>query len=442
LHRLQFSQDGRTLVAGRGEKVWLWDLSFRQPNQHIGSTDWRWCQMTGAVLAADGKTLASTHIDGGLRLWDRKRWRVHMPCGVPLGPVSSLALSPSGELILVGHRAGNPNICTSQQIDLFGFKKELRNHGEPLSGGADGVRPWNLAALPAQPVLHDARLEAPSTLAPPDRVHASPDGRYLAAGSRDGSVWLWNLKTREFLQRRFITGTAEAYAKGVELLHHVVPGTPEYQEGISDLMFAPDSSCLAVVSTLGQISVWDTGTWQPRWQVALPSPLPSSPAGKAEKRWVCFAPNAQTLAVGAAGTVRILDCRTGKHLSSLGADGDAVQLCGAFAPNGHLFVTGTAARQLRRWDVTSGKELQALAGHLDQVTGIAFAPDGRTLASCGPDRTVRLWNVSAWQEVATLEGHRGRINTVAFSPDSRLLISGGETTEGVGEVLLWRAQTR
>src|SRR5262249_53683713 len=86
-----------------------------------------------------------------------------------------------------------------------------------------------------------------------------------------------------------------------------------------------------------------------------------------------------------------------------------------------------------------GQRQRVRAGHNDAVSCLAFAPDGRTLASGSWDSTVRLWHLATGQEVATLEGHRGRIHCLVFAADGRTLASGGETPEGNGEVLLWRA---
>jgi WD40 repeat protein len=54
---------------------------------------------------------------------------------------------------------------------------------------------------------------------------------------------------------------------------------------------------------------------------------------------------------------------------------------------------GTLDTAIHLWEIATGKELQRLEGHQEEVWSIAFTRDGRTLASGSADGTALLWEV-------------------------------------------------
>src|SRR4051794_1119524 len=113
--------------------------------------------------------------------------------------------------------------------------------------------------------------------------------------------------------------------------------------------------------------------------------------------------------------------------------------CLAFSPDGKTLasVSGYGGdKDIRLWDVTTGKELPRLKGHTHEVWSVAYSPDGKTLASASRDRTVKLWNMPTGKERATLKGHTDWVTSVAFSPDGKTLAS-----TGTKELKLWDVLT-
>jgi WD40 repeat protein len=64
----------------------------------------------------------------------------------------------------------------------------------------------------------------------------------------------------------------------------------------------------------------------------------------------------------------------------------------AFSPDGELLASAGVERQIRLWDVASGRLLRSLR-HDDEVMAVAFSPDGLLLATGGYDNQVRLWGI-------------------------------------------------
>jgi WD40 repeat protein len=95
---------------------------------------------------------------------------------------------------------------------------------------------------------------------------------------------------------------------------------------------------------------------------------------------------------------------------------------GTFAPDGKSVVTYDTI--LRRWDLTTGKNLYAdvsALGHVAPVRRVFFAPDGNRLVSVGDDRTIRVWDVPGTKLIRTIPLQRG-MDVWAFAPDGSALI--------------------
>ncbi|MFF1341500.1 trypsin-like peptidase domain-containing protein [Streptomyces sp. NPDC058290] len=253
------------------------------------------------------------------------------------------------------------------------------------------------AALP-----HNPRL--PGHTAPVLSVTFSPDGRFLATGSSDNTVRLWDVAT----------GTTRTKLAG-----HTAP--------VLSVAFSPDGRTLATGSSDNTVRLWDAATGTTRATLAGHTvPVLS----------VAFSPDARTVATGSGdNTVRLWDAATGKLYATLAGHTDEV-LSVAFSPDGRTLATGSSDNTVRLWDVDTGTTRATLAGHTAPVLSVAFSPDGRTLATGSSDNTVRLWGVDTGT-THTLVGDTGLAKSVAFSPDGRTLATGS----GDNTVRLWDVAT-
>jgi WD40 repeat protein/serine/threonine protein kinase len=140
--------------------------------------------------------------------------------------------------------------------------------------------------------------------------------------------------------------------------------------------------------------------------------------------------------------LRLWDVATGKCLRILEGGGSLV----AYSPDGRLALSVGYEKYkttgLRLWDLATG---QCLCIHGIGADPIAFSPDGRFALSGAEDNTLRLWDVAGGQCLRTFEGHKKKINAVAFSPDGRFALSGNEAKSEVrpeeGTLCLWDVTT-
>jgi WD40 repeat protein len=119
---------------------------------------------------------------------------------------------------------------------------------------------------------------------------------------------------------------------------------------------------------------------------------------------------------------------------------------GFFSPDGKtLAYRSPDGTRITLWDVASGNERFSFSikGHRGEVTSLAFSPDGKTLASDGAyldeyntgQREIKLWDVASGKErfSFSIMGHPGGVSLVAFSPDGKTLASGSPD----GTIKLW-----
>jgi WD40 repeat protein len=97
------------------------------------------------------------------------------------------------------------------------------------------VRLWNVSN-PAHPVMVGAPMTGPTSYV--WAVAFSPDGRTLAAGVTDGTVWLWNL---------------------ADPAHPALIATLTGPQGhVFSVAYAPSGRVLAAASSDGTVHLWDT----------------------------------------------------------------------------------------------------------------------------------------------------------------------------------------
>ncbi|HYT09834.1 MAG TPA: trypsin-like peptidase domain-containing protein, partial [Mycobacteriales bacterium] len=98
----------------------------------------------------------------------------------------------------------------------------------------------------------------------------------------------------------------------------------------------------------------------------------------------------------------------------------------AFSPDGRLLASGGFRRDLRIWEVGSGRSRVVPEAHAGSITGLAWAPSGfPMLASAGRDQLVRLWGSDGRPLGEPFAGHTADVMALAFSPGGDLLVTGG-----------------
>ncbi len=278
-------------------------------------------------------------------------------------------------------------------------------------------------------------------------VAVAPDGTWLATGSRDRTVRIWDAATGR--QRGILTGhggsvSAVAVAPdGTWLVTASIDGTVRIwdaatgrQRGILTghagpvraVAVAPDGSWLATGSIDRTVRIWDAATGQARGILTGHKSSVSAVAVATDGTW---------LASGSAdGSVLIWDIATGQQRVNLSGHTNWVNAITA-VPGRPLVATSSWDGTAAIWDAVTGQRRATFTGHDSPVRAVAVAPNGSWLATGGIDGTVRVWDAVTGQQRASLAGHNDWVNAVAVAPDGSWLATGS----GDGTVMIWDAVT-
>ncbi|KAG9406572.1 ubiquitin-protein transferase activating protein [Aphanomyces cochlioides] len=146
-----------------------------------------------------------------------------------------------------------------------------------------------------------------------------------------------------------------------------------------------------------------------------------------------------TLAIGTSqSTVQLWDAHAARHLRTL--RGHTMRV-GALSWNNHVLSSGSRDTTIKHHDVRVQNHLiSTLAGHDQEVCGLAWSPDGTKLASGGNDNILCVWNQMQTTPMHKFNQHIAAVKALAWCPWERhLLASGGGTADRT--IKLWNVQT-
>jgi WD40 repeat protein len=285
-------------------------------------------------------------------------------------------------------------------------------------------------------------------------VAFSPDGKWLASGSIDSTIRLWDVKTGA------LQSTLPGHVGGVLAVAFSPDGgilasggkdhavrlwdvTEQTERAVfrgytdSSLAFSPDGALLATGSVDDTVRVWDTVSGK-EWE-----PLH---VGRNNVRSVAFSPDGRLLALGHflnSGMTLQVWAWDSRRVHFTG-EGQSNVMAAAFCPDGRIVASADLGGQVSLWDAATGEQRAVLTPQgrnqyflPSAVLTIAFCPN-RPLLAMGlhlqGGANVQVWDVVASEARAVLGGHRNSVQSIAFSPDGTILATGSRDRT----VRLWR----
>jgi WD40 repeat protein/serine/threonine protein kinase len=357
IRALAFTADGERLgSAGDDRTVRIWES---RAGRELAVLSGHSSSVTGLSFAADSRRVASVALDG-TRIWD---------------------ITADRNLAVLGNRSPD-----AVAIDALGETVAAATRESRLFRATDG----GLVCLIAKKPFSTAVFQ--------------PANEWLATGSFDGTIELWDTTTHAL--RKTLKG---------------------HQSAIVSLAINQKGDRLASASTDGSIRIWDIDMGQATLSEQGPARRISTLALDPEGTWL--------LVGGQTGYLALWQLSQGQHLQSLGEVGTDITSIAFSADQKHFASAGTDGK-IRYWDMELRQEVRAINTTCGGITAIAFHPLKDRLVSGGNNGTVQLWEPLTGHEILTLPGHVSPVIQIRFTANGQKLLA----VAADGTVITWSGQ--
>jgi WD40 repeat protein len=222
-----------------------------------------------------------------------------------------------------------------------------------------------------------------------------PDNRWVATGSTDSTVIIWDIAT------------------GREL--RVLQG---HEGAVRALSCSRDGRLIASGASDKLIKLWDVQTGKE---------LLTLTSHKSMVESLAFSGDGKSLASGGAdNSVIIWDVKTGQSLSTFSEHTGSVKSL-AFSPNDLFLASGGSDQVIKIWDLKKQRSIKTIK-NTGVVTVLRYSSDGEQIASGNTEAIVKIWKTASGKEIASLKGHKSKILSLFFLNNEKLLSVSADQT--------------
>ena len=415
-----FSPDNKLLLTGCADgSARLWDTAsdrlvagplFAANSQQPKPA---WSRVSAVCFSRDGRLFATCSVQA-TQIWETGQQRL-------VGPPITLR-RPSTSMEFANRDAFLALACTDGSIVLWDIQAGKEKHrlqaprrapaiaavspdGTTLAGTAspETVAMWDCGSgkkLERPPIVHDSKVVD---------VRFSRDGHFLAAGTMDGTLFLWNAHDGRLVWKRRVSAN---YIRGINFANHGPELVVATRVGLKDRR-------LTVLDTESGDLIAEP--------IALPGVLRS-------ENWVGQADLLATSSVD--GTVRLWRTESDEAAVALPHSSDIG--CAALTDDRRLLATvddeGICCLVRLPSDQAPSPEMARFPTNITQPLAAALTADRKLLAVSDRKSNVLIFDLATRRILRRMESS-APVLKMAFTPESRHLI----TVSRKGHLTAWKA---
>ncbi|KAI9462971.1 hypothetical protein HD554DRAFT_1425706 [Boletus coccyginus] len=252
-----------------------------------------------------------------------------------------------------------------------------------LSGGQSGVQVWR---------VEDGKQMATMDTKTAFCLAVSKDGRWIAAGTLEGDVHVWDANT----YKQVWTHRQDSHA-------------------IHGVHFSPDSTRFVSVSRDGTAIVWDIAT---RKKVRT---LHSKGLGIAAK----YSPQGDRIATATRHSVQVYDSNDGRLLMDIKVGVTPSLNTSLLWFDNHLLVISDG--KIKQFEASTGSVISEWPLPDTRYSQCIAIPKHREFIAYSAERTVTFWDTSTHAQLGRIQ-HPQAIYSIAVSPDDFIAVGGDAGT--------------
>jgi WD40 repeat protein len=370
--------------------------------------------VAGLDWSPGGENIVIAGLDGTAKVLDGQTGELFMSLAGHMDQVWDAAWSPNGAIIATDSRDGLTRFWdASTAKELFRYPNYLEEQLvlNSIDWSPDGKRVlimgvefnqvWDLTSKSQARQSHSRGLTD---------AKWSPDGQFLATGSLDNTVRIW------------------------DSVDNALVVIFDHPESILNLSWSPDSLQLAATDRDGSIRVWDVDSQSfqkmPDQERIKFTDLAWSPNG------------GRIIATSEFDQVGMIwDVDSGETISLEQGELRCFLASPSWSPEGDRIVTGCVGElkdtPARLWDAEKGTELERFhsVGGVSQV--VSWSQNGKFIAVGYSEPVAQIWDAVTLQPVLRFGNHSDKIVDLNFAPNSQRVVS----IDAGRYMLVWDVET-